>query len=482
MFEAAKPFIPRLAQKLIVKHLLEHAEAGVFADVGVGKTSAVLATFRFLRKRGLAKRMLIVAPLRVAHLVWPIEARKWQDFHDLKVAVLHGSKREELLASDADVCVVNYEGLDWLTSAMRVTSPTGRLSMQIDLKRFRTLGFDTLVMDELTRVKHVSSGRHKTLRTIAPTFERRWGLTGTPVPNGLIDLFGQALVLDLGKAFGRYVTHYRRDFFLPSYDGFGWILQKDAEKRIYERLRPLVIRLAAADYVDMPELVEIINDFDLPTGARRVYDALEDDLITRVGEHVIIASNVAAASTKLRQVTAGAIYLSDVPDAVRTKLPKRTARDYVELHDAKLDALVDLIEELNGQPLLVAYDFRHDLERLQKRLNAPVIGGGTSTKNAARIEADWNAGRIPVLLGHPASIGHGLNLQGAGNHVAWFSLTWDRELYDQLIGRVRRSGSRHDRVFVHHLLARNTVDETIYFALRRKARVQDALLAALQRK
>ena len=479
----AEPFVPRLAQKIMIKFLLEHAAAGVFADVGVGKTAAVLAAFRLLRRRRLARRMLVVAPLRVAHLVWPNERQRWIDFHDLRVAVLHGARRDELLASDADVCVINYEGLDWLTAAERRVSLAGRVSMQVDLNRFRALGFDTLVMDELTRVKHVSSGRHKTLKAIAPTFARRWGLTGTPAPNGLIDLFGQVLVLDLGRSFGPYVTHYRRDFFVPSWNGFGWILQKDAERRIYERLRPLVLRLAASDYVDMPDLVENTIAFDLPAQARRVYDALEDDLIARVDGHVIVASNVAAATTKLRQVSAGAIYLADLPpdSPVRARLPRRAgAREFAELHSAKLDALEELIEELSGAPLLVAYDFRHDLDRLLKRFDAPHIGGGTSVKEAARVEAAWNRGELPVLFGHPASIGHGLNLQGAGNHVAWFSLTWDRELYDQFIGRVRRSGSAHSRVFVHHLLARDTIDETIYWALRHKARVQDALLEALK--
>ena len=482
----AIPFVPRLAQRLMVKFLLEHAAAGIFADLGVGKTGGVLAAFRILRRRKLARRMLVVAPLRVAHLVWPAEVRKWDEFRDISIAVLHGPKREEALSSGADVCVVNYEGLDWLLQTERRESPlTKKVSIWTDLKRFRALGFDTLVMDELTRVKHTSSGRHKALKLIAPTFARRWGLTGTPVPNGLIDLFGQILVLDGGRSFGPYVTHYRRDYFLPSYDGFGWVLQKDAEKRIYERLRPLVLRLAAEDYVDMPEQVDNVVVFDLPPAVRRVYDALKDDLITQIGEHTVIASNVAAASTKLRQIANGAIYLTDASEVlapIRMLVGrKRAGRDWAEVHDAKLEALKDLVEELNGQPLLVAYDFKHDLERLKETFNAPVIGGGTSTKEAARLEAAWNRGELPILLGHPASIGHGLNLQGSSNHIAWFGHTWDLELHEQFIGRVRRPGSKHQRVFVHYLTARDTVDEVIGYALRRKGRVQDALLAALKK-
>jgi SNF2 family DNA or RNA helicase len=338
-----------------------------------------------------------------------------------------------------------------------------------------------------TRVKHTNSGRHKIIKAIAPTFARRWGLTGTPVPNGLIDLFGQVLVLDLGRSFGPYISHYRRDYFLPSYDGFGWVLQKDAEQRIYERLRPLVLRLAAEDYVDMPELVENVIAFDLPPAARRIYDALEDDLITRVGEHTVIASNVAAASTKLRQIASGAIYISDLPPDSPLRRPhvgqrRAAGRDWVEVHDAKIEALRDLVESLQGQPLLVAYDFRHDLERLTKAFDAPHIGGGTSTRDAARLEAEWNRGELPVLLAHPQSAGHGLNLQGFSNHVAWFGHTWDHELFTQFVGRVRRAGSRHSHVFVHYLTARDTVDEVIGFALRRKGRVQDALLAALRKK
>jgi SNF2 family DNA or RNA helicase len=468
-----------------VKFLLEHAAAGLFADPGVGKTSAVYAAFKMLRKRNLASRMLVVAPLKPCYLVWPNEQAKWTDFKDLRVEVLHGPKKDEALARDADVYVVNPDGLDWLLDSVRTRSSNGRVSVTADLKRFKSFGFDTLCIDELTQFKHQGSGRFKALKQVLGTFARRWGLTGTPVPNGLLDLFGQCYVLDQGRSFGPYITHYRNEYFIPSYDGNSWNLRKGAEKDIYERIRPLVLRLAAEDYVDMPELVENVLRFDLPTDIRRIYDELEDDLFSKVQDRTVVAANAAAASTKCRQVASGGVYLSDavgVPSLEKFVMRKKDVREWLDLHDEKTDLVADLVDELQGVPLLVAYDFKHDLARLQRRFgkDLPHIGGGTSPKRATELEGLWNAGKLPILCGHPQSIGHGLNLQQSGNHVCWYSPSWNLELYDQFNGRVRRQGSKHARVFVHLLLARNTVDDKIFWALRGKARTQNALLAALK--
>jgi SNF2 family DNA or RNA helicase len=473
---------PHIGQRKAVKFLLEHAAAALFASPGVGKTSAVYAAFKVLKKKGLANRMLVVAPLRPCWLVWPAEQQKWTDFKDLKVAVLHGPKKNEALYSDADVCITNFESLDWILGATRTKSSSGRVSITCDVAAFRKHGFDVLVIDELTAMKSTQSGRHKAIKAVRHTFGRIWGLTGTPAPNGLVDLFGQVLVLDGGRSLGPYATHFRQKYFLPGYDGFSWVLRKGAEAEIYERIRPLVLRLAAEDYVDMPDLVENVIRFDLPPAARKVYDALEDDLIAKVGDRTVIASNAAAASVKLRQVVNGGVYLDEETRAVVGKLVSRAGtREWAPLHDEKTELLAGLVEELQGSPLLVGYDFKHDLERIKAKFgkNVPVLGVG-STKQDLEIEAAWNRGEVPLLFGHPQSIGHGLNLQGAGNAVAWYGLPWARDLYDQFVGRVRRQGSKHQTVFCHIFLARDSIDETVYWALKGKARVQDALLLALK--
>ena len=427
--------------------------------------------------------MLVIAPLKPCYLVWPAEAKKWTDFRDLRVEVLHGPKKDEALARDADVYVINPEGLDWLVGAHKITSPTGRIAIVADVKRFKNLGFDILVVDELTKFKHHGSARFKTLTAIHGTFGRRWGLTGTPVPNGLIDLFGQCYVLDQGAALGRFVTHYRREYFEPSFDGFSWILRKGSAERIYERIDPLVLRLAAADYIDMPDLVTNVVRFDLPPKARKIYDKLEAEFFLALDDGVVNVANAATMTTKLRQIASGGIYVDDpaTADALGlTGAPK--LRKWVNLHDEKVDLVEGLTEELQGSPLLVAYDFQHDLDRLKARfgVDVPWIGGGTSPTRTVQLEALWNRGELPLLLGHPQSIGHGLNLQKSGNHVCWHSLTWDYELYDQFIRRVYRQGAVHKRVFVHHLVARDTIDEMIYWALQAKGKGQQALFDGLQ--
>lgn len=470
-----EPWKPHAGQKRMVKFLIENNAAALFADPGLGKTSTVYAAFSFLKKHDIAKRMLVIAPLRPAQLVWPAEQQKWKDFAHLKVVVLHGKDKDALLHSDADVCVTNPESLDWLLDARKDNSGAGgKVRVTCDLKAFRRLGFDTLVLDELTLWKRTSTVRFKSLKAVRPTFARAWGLTGTPIPNGLLDLFGQCLILDMGRAFGPYVTGYRRQFFVPDYTGWNWRLQEGAEERIYDRLRPLALRLAAEDYVDMPDLVENVVRFDLPPEARKIYKELEDEFIAEVEGGTIVASNAAAASTKLRQCTNGAVYTSDPSDAG----PRR----WSHVHDGKLDLLTELVEGLQGTPLLCFYDFEHDLQRILKRFgkDTPNIGSGVGARRATEIERAWNAGEVPLLLGHPMSIGHGLNLQGSGNHVAWFGLPWARDLLDQGNGRVRRQGSRHQTVFAHYLVARGTIDEAVVGALRSKEKVQTALLRALR--
>ena len=477
------PWTPHAGQIKGVKFLLEHAAAGLFADPGVGKTSIVYAAFKMLKKRGVAHKMLVVAPLRPAFMVWPYEQEKWLDFKDLKVVVLHGPKKEKLLASDADVYVINPEGIDWLLGAVRVKSPiTNRVSVTADMRRFRSFGFDTLVVDELSKFKHPRSGRHKALKNVLNTFARRWGLTGSPAANGLMDLFGECYILDVGRSLGPYITHFRSKYFLPSANGVSWNLRKDADKEIYARIAPLVLRLDANDYIDMPEMVVNKIVFDLPPDIRDIYDCLEQDMIIKLKTgNIITAANAGVATMKCRQITSGGIYLDAEIEKLLGKLLGKK-RNWEELHSLKIDMLEDLVDELQGEPLLVAYDFKHDLDRLKKRFgkDVPYIGGGVTPKRSAELESLWNRGKLPLLLGHPQSVGHGLNLQGAGHHVCWHTLSYNFDTTDQFVRRVWRQGNTRRQVFVHYLIARNTVDEIIYQTLREKDHTQKRLLDALR--
>lgn len=477
-----QPWKPHTYQKRAMKFLLEHASAALFLDPGLGKTSITLGAIKVLKQKKLVSKVLIIAPLRVCHSVWPAEVEKWKDFEGLTVEVLHGPKKQEALEREADVYLINPEGLDWLLATTKTRTPSGKTKVEVNVRRFKQLGFDTLVIDELSKFKHTSSGRFKALKQVHHLFDRRWGLTGSPAANGLMDLFGQCFILDQGRTLGPYITHYRNKFFLPHPSGFGWILREGADEEIYERVQPLALRMAADDYLDLPKLIPNHIRVDLPAKARKIYDQLEADMLAQVDGKVITAANAAAASTKCRQVANGGVYLD--PDILKLLKEPKSKREWTNLHTVKLDALEDLIEELAGSPLLVAYDFEHDLDRLKGRFgkDIPYIGGGVSAKRSKELEQAWNRGELPYLFGHPASIGHGLNLQeGDAHHVCWHSLTWDFELYDQFIRRVLRQGNKHQKVFVHHLIARDTVDEPMLWSLSSKRKGQNALFDALKK-
>jgi len=465
-----------------VKFLLEHAAAGIFLDPGLRKTSITLAAIKVLMKEKLLSRVLIIAPLRVCYSVWPKEVKKWKDFAHLRVEILHGKGKEEALRRDADIYVINPEGLEWLLGVTKVRPPGKKKAViKYDLARFKLLAADTLVIDEISKFKHATSDRFQMLKPILPKFDRRWGLTGSPAPNGLLDLFGIMYMIDLGRALGPYITHYRAAYFTPTgFGGFNWVLQHNAEEAIYERIAPSVFRLSEDEYLKLPRIVENIIKLDLPDKVRKDYDELEKEFIIQIDAGTITAVNAGAASTKLCQIANGGLFLSqDVDDEGR----KATKREWVDMHTAKIDAVEDLLEELGGSPAIITYDFEHDLARLKKALgkDTPTIGGGVSAKKSDEIVDAWNRGELPYLLGHPAAMGHGLNMQdGNAQHVIWHSLTWDYELYDQLIRRLRRSGNKAETVFVHLLVMRDTVDEAKVLAMRRKKNTQGGLLTAMQ--
>lgn len=458
----AENWRPHNYQKKAIQFLLEHAAAGLFLDPGLGKTSITLGAIRILKREGIINRVLIIAPLRVCYSVWPREVEKWADFNHLRIEILHGSDKDKAIRRDADIYVINPEGLDWLLT-------DGRM---------KVLDADTLVIDESSKFKHPNTRRFKNIKPTLPRFKRRWILTGTPAPNGLMDLFGQVYILDLGKSLSPYISHFRREFFEQTgFGGFTWVPKHGAEEMIHELLRPMTLRLSAEDYLDMPELIQNNVFVDVPEKAMRVYKELEEHLIAQLeGGDVVTAMSAAAASMKCRQVANGGLYRQP-EDPVATK-----GERWAHLHDAKTEAVLDLVEELSGQPVLIAYDFEHDRDRLLKALgkDTPYIGGGVSAKASKEIEAAWNAGEIPVLLGHPQAMGHGLNLQESGGHIIWHSLTWDYELYDQFIRRIWRQGNTGKHVIVHHVVARDTIDEAILKSLKVKKKTQNALLSALK--
>jgi len=407
--------------------------------------------FKILKQKGLVGKALIIAPLRPMRKVWPDEIKKWAEFADITYTIVHGSSKEAALAKDVDVYIINPEGIPWL----------------FDAKRKRP-EFDVLIVDESTKFKNSSTQRFKVLKPHLASFSRRWILTGTPVPNGLLDLFGQIYILDLGRSLGRFITHYRQEFFVPSgYGGYEWKPQPDAFERITTTISPLILQLSAEEYLEMPELVSQNLTVSLPPTSRKLYDELEKDFLVQMesGEEVI-ALNAAAAGTKLRQIANGALY---------------TGTDtWKELHEEKLEALESLLEELNGHSVLIFYEYRHDAERISNRIgNVPNLSGVVGGKFDELCDG-FNRGDIPHLLAHPASAGHGLNLQGNCHHIVWFGIPWNLEHYDQAIARVYRQGQSAEKVFVYHIVAEDTKDEDVAKALNMKDRTQQSVLAALK--
>lgn len=459
LYYAAVAWIPHAYQKRAVRWLLEHAVAGLFLDPGLGKTSICLAAIKVLKRKGLIDRVLIIAPLRVAHEVWPVEIETWTDFADMKCVVLHGpDKNEALLDVDADIWLINPEGLTWLLSK----------------KRFRRLRPDLLILDESSKFKNSQTERFKALKPFLKYFRRRWILTGSPAPNGLLDLFGQVYIMDQGLSLGQYITHYRNEFF--DQHGFHWRVREGAEKRIYKILKKFVLRMDAEDYMTLPELVINNVKVTLPPDARKVYDEMEDEMFAIIdGTDKITAVSAGAASIKCEQIANGAVY----KDAIQRAQARTKSEKWLELHDVKIEAVKEYVAERAGQPTLIAYHFQHDLQRLQHAFgkDIPVLAGGA--KNGDLIRA-WNAGEIPLMFVQPQSMGHGLNMQKSGDSILWFAPIWDYEIWDQTIRRLRRQGSVNLRIIVTHIIARDTVDEAKILALTTKGRNERRLLDALK--
>lgn len=448
-------FTARPYQRLITEHILNTDRCAVWAGMGMGKTSGTLNALDALQLVE-SDPVLVVAPLRVARSTWPDEARKWRHLAGLSVVPIVGSEAERLLAlrQDAAVYTINYENLPWLVERWGDRWP-----------------YRTVVLDESTKVKgfrlRQGTQRAKALSRVAHSRVRRIvELTGTPSPNGLLDLWGQAWFIDRGQRLGRTFDAFKQRWFRPTYDGFGVQPLDHAQGEIQELLRDVCLTVDARDWFDLRE--PVVNNIyvDLPMRARKHYRELEKAMFTEIEAHAVEAFNAAALTIKCLQIANGAAYVGD-------------SSEWKELHDAKLDALDSIVEEAAGAPVLVAYHFKSDLVRLQR-----AFPQGRQLDADPQTIRDWNAGRIPVLFAHPASAGHGLNLQDGGNILVFFGHWWNLEERLQIterIGPTRQLQAGHDRaVFVHNIIARDTVDELVQARIETKREIQDLLLEAMK--
>lgn len=435
-------------QEYATRFIQTHEVSAIFLDCGMGKSVITLTAIKRLLAKGKARRVLVVAPLRVAQTTWPDEIQKWDHLKGLTYAVAVGSeeKRKAALAKKADITIINRENVEWLIA-----------------KSGQKWCYDTVVLDELSSFKSYQAKRFKYLLKVRPFVSRIVGLTGTPASNGLMDLWAEFRVLDLGERLGRYITRYREAYFKPDKRNaqvvFSYKPLPGAEERIYEKISDITISMKAKDYLHLPELV--FNDVfvKLDEKAERAYAEFKADMVVELKGEEIDAVNAAVLSNKLLQMANGAIYAED--------------GKVIRIHDKKLDALEDMLESANGKPVLVAYWFKHDLQRIKERF--PLA---REIKTAEDIRA-WNNGEIAMGLIHPASAGHGLNLQRGGSTIIWFGLTWSLELYQQLNARLYRQGQK-ETVIIHHILTEGTMDERVLRAVGEKDKTQSALIDAVK--
>ncbi|EIZ4620833.1 DEAD/DEAH box helicase [Staphylococcus pseudintermedius] len=441
-------FIPHDYQKYSIDKIIENKKYGLFLDMGLGKTVSTLTAFSDLQLLDTNK-MLVIAPLNVAKDTWADEIDKWEHLKHLRVSKVLGSPKQRIAAlnKEADIYVTNKENTKWLCDQYKKDWP-----------------FDMVVIDELSTFKNPSSQRFKAIRKKQPLIKRFVGLTGTPSPNSLLDLWAQVYLIDRGERLETSFSRYRERFFKPTHQVsdhvFNWELRDGSEEKIYELIEDVCLSMKAGDYLDMPERIDAVQSVNLSSKERKLYDELEKHYILESEEDgTIVAQSGASLSQKLLQLANGAVYTDD--ESVR------------HLHDRKLDKLEEIIEESQGQPLLVFYNFKHDKERIMERFDEVVTLDDKGYKDK------WNAGKVKILLAHPASAGHGLNLQQGGHIIVWFGLTWSLELYQQANARLYRQGQQHTTI-IHHIMTDNTIEQRVYKALQNKELTQEDLMQAIK--
>ena len=439
---------PHEYQAFATNFILEHPIAAILLDMGLGKSVITLTAIEeLMHDRFEVSRVLVIAPLRVATNTWPSEIKKWDHLKDITYSVAVGTEtqRKAALAEKADIYIINRENVQWLIEKSGIP-----------------FDFDMVVIDELSSFKSNQAKRFKCLVKMRPRVKRIVGLTGTPSSNGLMDLWAEFRLLDMGERLGRYIGQYRRAYFMPDKRNgdiiYSYKPLPGAEETIYRRIGDITISMRSKDYLKMPECV--INEVPvwMEPHQSELYEQLKQEMVISLKGSEINAANAAALSGKLLQMANGAVY-----DGIGEPFL---------IHNEKLNALEDLIEGANGKPVLVAYWYKHDLDRIKARFDVREI-------KTDRDIADWNAGNIPVAVIHPASAGHGLNLQAGGSTLIWFSLTWSLELYQQTNARLWRQGQT-DTVVIHHIITKDTIDEDVMTSLRKKERTQSSLINAVK--
>lgn len=446
-------FVPHEYQQYAVDFIMKHPVSAVFLDCGLGKTVITLTALQKLMQEGSVKRVLVVAPLRVARDVWPAECRKWDHLQDIRIAVAVGTPKERLTAikEDAPVTVINRENVHWLQGMKWAVSR-----------------YDTVVLDELSSYKNIQTKRSRAVLRICQNAERVVGLTGTPAANGLMDLWSEYRIMDGGVRLGRHLSVYQMKYFLPvfGFNGYitDWKLREGAEEKIYRDIGDITISMRALDHLKMPELVSSDVMVKLSPAEESLYARMRDELLVTLPGGEISAMNGRALAVKLMQMANGLAY-----DNLGTAMT---------IHNRKLNALEDLIEEAVGNPVLIVYNFRHDLARIEGLLRAKGIP--FSTLDSAESIQQWNRGRLQVGLINPMSAGHGLNLQEGGAEIIWYGLPWSLELYQQTNARLWRQGQKKETVVIQHILTEGTIDERILQVLNKKDKTQAALINAVK--
>lgn len=439
---------PHSYQEYAIRYIETHPISALLIDMGLGKTSITLtAICNLLFDSFEVCKVLVIAPLRVAKNTWTDEIKKWEHLSTLTYSLIVGNENERLSALNekADIYIINRENVDWLVN-----------------KSGYKFDFDMVVIDELSSFKNHQSKRFKSLMKVRPLVKRIVGLTGTPSSNGLMDLFAEFKILDMGKRLGYFIGQYRNTYFKPDKTNgpivYSYKPLPNAENAIYEKISDITVSMKANEYLKMPELLTSNYVVELSNSEKNQYDEMKKSLVLEITDGEITASNAASLSNKLCQLSNGAIYDDE--------------QNIVEIHDRKLEALEDIIESMNGKPLLIAYWYRHDLERIKSRFSVREIKTNEDI-------SDWNDGKIPVALIHPASAGHGLNLQNGGSTLVWFGLTWSLELYQKTNARLYRQGQKNT-VVIQHIITKGTIDEQILKALQKKNKTQADLIDAVR--
>lgn len=446
-------FSPHNYQQYAINFIETHPIAAVLLDMGMGKTAITLMAVEYLMYEQFEiYKVLVVCPLRVTR-TWKDEIEKWEQLSGTRYSSVTGTaaQRKKALSADADIYIINRENVPWLIE-----------------KSGCPFMFDMVVIDELSSFKNHQTARHKALMKVRPMVRRMVGLTGTPASQGLMDLFAEFKLLDMGQRLGRFIGQYRLNYFKPDkVNGpivYSYKLLPGAEEQIYDKISDITISMKAVDHLDMPELISTEYPVYLDEKEMEKYEGLKKDLILSTTEHEVTAANAASLVNKLSQMANGAVYTDDA--------------EIITFHDRKLDALEDIIEATNGKPLLVAYWFKHDYTRIVERLEK--LGVSYMKIDTDESITKWNNREVPVALIHPASAGHGLNLQKGGNTMVWFGITWSLELYQQCVCRLYRQGQTEDTVTIIHLITQGTVDEKIMKALSMKDTTQAALIDAVK--